>query len=229
MAAHSGGIVTSTTLMVNYPAAVEAGHLAQEHERLGVGLHFQLTGGGRPALAAEQVRSLVDGQGLFRPIANGLSGADPKEALAEGRAQLKRFHELVGRAPTHFDSHHHVHKLPVGEEVLLTLAWETGLPVRGASAEGRARLAREGLRTTDTFIEDFYDEGASLERLLAILGSLELGTTELMCHPAQPDAELLATSGYAAARARELEILTHEEVRQTIQAAGIALVSFAAL
>ncbi len=215
--------------MVNYPAAAEAGRLARENETLGVGLHLQLTGGGRPALPPEQVRSLLDAKGEFRPIAERLAGADPKEAMAEARAQLRRFRELVGRLPSHFDSHHHVHKLPVGEEIILTLAWETGLPVRGASPEGRARLRREGLRTTDHFIEDFYDEAATLENLVAILGRLELGTTELMCHPASVDDELRTTSGYAEPRGRELAALTHEEARQTIQAAGIRLASFVGL
>lgn len=227
--AHTRGIVTSATLMVNYPAAVEAARLAQAHPELGVGIHLQLTGGGSPALPRDQVPSLVDASGRFHAKPEGLAGASPKEILAELRAQLRRFRELLGRRPTHLDSHHHVHKLPIVEPAVLTLAWETGLPVRGASAETRTRLRREGLLTTDHFIEDFYDAGATLESLVAVLGRLEMGTTELMCHPAVVDEELRATSGYAEVRDRELAALTHEEARQTLQAAGIRLINFAAV
>jgi predicted glycoside hydrolase/deacetylase ChbG (UPF0249 family) len=227
--AHTDGIVTSASLMVNYPASADAGRRAGELKDLGVGLHLQFTGGGRPALPPEQVSSLVDASGRFRPLPADIAEADPRDVMAEARAQLRRFRELVGRRPTHFDSHHHAHKLPVVEDAVLTLAWETGLPVRGVSPEGRARLQREGLASTDHFIEDFYDAGASLENLVALLGRVSLGSTELMCHPAVLDEELRTTSGYAEPRACELAALVHEEVRQTVQAAGIRLVSFAGL
>jgi predicted glycoside hydrolase/deacetylase ChbG (UPF0249 family) len=227
--AHARGIVTSASLMVNYPAAADAARLTQQHPELGVGLHLQLTGGGLPALPPDQVPTLLDATGRFHAKPEALATAHPGQILAEARAQLRRFRELVGRRPTHFDSHHHVHKLAAVEQALLTLAWETGLPVRGASSEGRARLRREGLATTDHFVEDFYDAGVSLEGLVALLGRLELGTTELMCHPAVVDAALSTTSSYAEPRGRELEILVHEEVRHTIQASGIKLVTFAVL
>lgn len=227
--AHTRGIVTSATLMVNYPAAAEAATLTKDHAALGVGLHVQFTGSAAPTSPPEQVRSLVDTSGRFHARPDALADADPREVLAETRAQLRRFRELMGRQPTHFDSHHHAHKLPGVIEALVTLAWETGLPVRGASAEVRTRLRGEGLPTTDHFIEDFYDRGATLEGLIAVLVRLEPGTSELMCHPARVDDELRASSGYAEPRERELEALLHDEVRQTIQAAGIKLVSFAGL
>ena len=52
-------------------------------------------------------------------------------------------------------------------EALLTLAWETGLPVRSASPAMRERLRREGIPTTDHFVEDFYDEARDRESLSA--------------------------------------------------------------
>ncbi|HUO86079.1 MAG TPA: ChbG/HpnK family deacetylase, partial [Thermoanaerobaculia bacterium] len=60
--AHRDGIVSSATLMVAYPAAVEAATALADHPRLGVGLHVQLTGG-RPTLPAGRVPSLVDAEG----------------------------------------------------------------------------------------------------------------------------------------------------------------------
>jgi len=227
--AHERGIVTSATLMVNYGPATGAAALARQNPTLGVGLHVALTGG-PPALPPEQIRSLVDFQGRLPPKPDGLARADPAEVLAEVRAQLRRFRQLMGRDPTHMDSHHHSHRESDAVlEALVTLAWETGLPVRNASPAVLERLRREGIRTTDYFVEEFYDRGATLEDVIRILGDLKPGTTELMCHPAVVDEELRGTSGYAEPRTRELEVLTNRDVRQTIQAAGIHLASFASL
>ena len=227
--AHERGIVTSTTLMVNYAPAAEAAAMAKQNAGLGVGLHVQLTGGA-PLLPPEQIRSLVDFQGRLPAKPDGLGQANPAEVLAEARAQLKRFRELMGREPTHMDSHHHSHRESSAVlDALCTLSWETGLPVRNASAAVRERLGREGIRTTDSFVEDFYDKGVTLDEVVRILGDLPAGTTELMCHPAVVDDELRATSGYAEPRTRELQVLTNRELRQVIQAAGIQLITFAAL
>jgi len=227
--AHESGIVTSATLMVNYAPAAEAAELARKNPGLGVGLHVALTGG-PPALPPAQIPSLVDFQGRLPPKPDGLKDANPAEVLAEARAQLRRFRELMGRDPTHMDSHHHSHRESSAVlDALCTLAWETGLPIRNNSPAVRERLEREGIRTTDGFVEEFYDKGATLEVITRILDELKPGTTELMCHPAVVDAELRDTSGYAEPRTRELEVLTNREVRQVVQAAGIQLATFAGL
>jgi len=229
VAAHEKGIVTSATLMVNYAPAAEAAALAKRSPGLGVGLHVALTGG-PPTLPPEQLPSLVDFQGRLPHKPDGLAEADPAEVLAEARAQLRRFRELMGRDPTHMDSHHHSHRESSAVlDALCTLAWETGLPVRNNSPAVAERLRHEGIRTTDHFVEEFYDKGATLEEAVRILGGLQPGTTELMCHPAVVDEELRGTSGYAEPRTRELEVLTHREVRQALQAAGITLATFAGL
>ncbi len=226
--AHDEGIVTSTTLMVGYPAASEAAALAKSRPALGVGLHVALTGGAS-VLPPAQLPTLVDQNGRLPAKPEGLRKAHPRELMAEARAQVRRFRELVGRLPTHFDSHHHSHELPAVLEVLVTLSWETGRPVRSPSAQVRERLRSETILTNDHFIDAFYDGGATLENLITLLGRLGDGTTELMCHPAVVDDELRSTSGYTEPRARELEALTHADARATIQALGIQLVNYDAL
>jgi predicted glycoside hydrolase/deacetylase ChbG (UPF0249 family) len=227
--AHRRGIVTSATLMVAYPGAAEAARLAVENPGLGVGLHLAFTGG-PSVLPASQIPGLARGgeEGLPASV-ESLAGADAGDILAEARAQLRRFRELLGRRPTHLDSHHHAHRFPVVLEALATLAWETGLPVRSLTAEMRARFARERIPTPDRFVESFFGEGATLERLLRLLAGLDLETAELMCHPAMVDDELRSSSGYAEPRARELEVLTHQEARHAIQAAGIRMIHYGEL
>jgi len=227
--AHRRGIVTSATLMVNYPAARHVAALSRESPALGIGLHVALTGG-TPALPPDQLKTLVDTTGALPSKPEGLAAADPSEVLAEVRAQLKRFRGIMGRDPTHFDSHHHSHReVPAVFEALLALAWETGLPVRCANPAMAERLRREGVPTPDYFVDEFYDRGATLADLVRIVESLSAGTTELMCHPAVVDEELRATSGYAEQRTRELDALTRGEARQALQRSGVRLISFGQL
>jgi len=224
--AHRRGIVTSATLMVNYPAARRVAVLSRDSPDLGIGLHVALTGGA-PVLPAEHVRSLVVEGGQLPAKPRGLEAADPAEILAEVRAQLRSFREIMGRDPTHFDSHHHSHReVPAVFEAILNVAWETGLPVRGASPAMADRLRREGVPTPDHFIDEFYDEGATLSDLVRILEGLSPGTSELMCHPAVVDEELRSTSGYAEPRARELDALTQADARRALQRTGVRLVHF---
>jgi chitin disaccharide deacetylase len=102
--AHTNGIVTSTTLMVDQPAARAAAELAQAHPGLGVGLHWDLDG-----------RDLSD------------AGA----VRSELTRQLDAFAELTGRPPTHLDSHHHVHRVPGVRAIAKEIAARAGLPLRG--------------------------------------------------------------------------------------------------
>ena len=227
--AHRRGIVTSATMMVSYPAARRVAALSRDCPALGIGLHVALSGG-VPALPPEQLRSMVDAKGMLPAKPAGLVGADRTEVLAEARAQLNRFREIMGRDPTHFDSHHHSHReVPAVFEAILTLAWETGLPVRNASPSMAEQLRREGVPTPDHFVEEFYGEGATLNDLIGLVEDLPLGTSELMCHPAVVDEELRATSGYAEPRARELDVLTNPAVRQAAQRSGVRLISFGQL
>jgi len=225
---HRRGIVTSATLMVAHAGALEAARVATENPRLGVGLHLALTGG-PPVLPPKQIPSLVDASGQLPEKPEGLAKATPHDVLVESRAQLKRFREILSRPPTHIDVHRHAQRVPAVLEALVILAWETGLPVRCVSLEMKTRLKREGIPTTDRFIDSFFDAGTRLEGLLRIFGELELGTTELVCHPAVVDDELPAQSAHADPRARELQILTDPETRQVLQAAGIRLIHFGEL
>lgn len=224
-AAHERGIVTSATLMVGFPAAVAAARELTDHPRLGVGLHVTLSGA-RPLLPPERIPSLVDGNGDLPRRPDPDWRARPAEIEMEVRAQLARFRDLTGRLPTHLDSHHHSHRLPVVTEVLVKLAHEHGLPVRRASPEVAERLATAGVKTTDAFVERFYGTEARLDVLIEIFSAMGPGTTELMVHPGLVDDELLDGSTYLEDRERELAILTDPAARAALDEHGIRLVSF---
>lgn len=228
--AHAKGLVSSATLMVNYPAAREVADLSREHPRLGIGLHIQLTGGVAVS-DPQKIPSLFDTTGALAAKPEGLAAIAPKadEVLLEVRAQLQLFREIMGRLPTHFDTHHHSHEVPAVLDVVMTLARETGRPMRSSSAEMTKRVREAGIKTSDRFIDAFFGDGATVDTLDKVLRELEGGVTELMCHPAYVDDELRSSSGYAEPREAERRALQNNELRAAIQSLGIRLVTFEAL
>jgi len=228
--AHRDGIVTAATLMVNAPASAAAGRLAREDPTLDVGVHLALTYG-RPITDPARVPSLVEPGGAFptKPAAFlGTGRANADEALAEYRAQYDRARELIGREPSHLDSHHWLHDEPALEWAITELARQTGAAVREQSAAQRDRFRAAGLRTPDVFRREFQHAGhIDVPRLLDLLQDIADGVTELMCHPGEPDLDLAVTSAYAADRAVELATLCDPRVAAGIHEAGIALATFA--
>jgi predicted glycoside hydrolase/deacetylase ChbG (UPF0249 family) len=226
--AHRLGIVTSATAMVNYESIREAASMSRENPKLGIGLHVALTGG-RTALPSSRVPSLVGKDGAQPAKPEGLSGARSAEIAAEVEAQFRKFIEVFGRKPTHLDSHHHSHRLPDVFEAVSSLARREGLPVRNAGGSMVEDLKKAGLRTNDAFEEGFFDKGVSLANLLRIIDTLPQGSTELMCHPAHEDAELAASSSYAAVRVVELKTLCAPEVKAALARGGVRLIAFSEL
>ena len=231
--AHHEGIVTATTMMANAPDTEGAGRAARALRPLDVGVHL-VTTYGTPLSPPEKVRSLLGDDGRFPRVSDLLRAGQPKadEALIEYRAQYRRVRDLIGREPTHLDTHHWVHDMPALEEALLALAKETGAAARTHDGRQRARFRDAGVRTPDRFVREFQHTGAiHLDAMLDLLERLaeEGGVIELMCHPADPDAPLLEGSSYAEERGVELDTLTHPRVRAEIDRLGIELADYTAI
>ncbi|MBN1284785.1 MAG: ChbG/HpnK family deacetylase [Anaerolineae bacterium] len=138
--AHTNGIVTSTTVMINMPGAPAAIEYALAHApSLGVGLHLNLTTGA-PLCKRDHVASLVDAGGDFHHISRWAAVYDRFSAgdfERELRAQVERFVALAGRPPDHLDAHHHASYLhPAALRALLDLAAEYNIPTRKPVAAG---------------------------------------------------------------------------------------------
>ena len=226
--AHRDGIVTATTLMTNAPHTGGAAKLARATPSLDVGVHLVATYD-RPLAEIELIRTLVDKDGrFFRPVELLSRDIDRREALIEYRAQYRKARELLGREPTHVDSHHWVHDHPALEWAIGALAHETGAAARIHSDEQRDRLRARGVRTPDHFAREFQYEGkVGVDSLLALLARVakQTGVTELMCHPGAPDKGL--RSGYARERETELATLTDPRVRAAVKELDITLATFA--
>ena len=203
-AAHEHGIVTSASLMVRWPAAADAAAYARAHPALGVGLHVDL---------GEWERR----DGTWHVVYE-VAGA--LEAGREVRAQLDRFRDLVGRDPTHLDSHQHVHREGPAAGALAELGVELGVPVRSDSAIH--------------YCGSFYGADAGgvplldlirPEALAALVAGLPEGATELACHPA---ARVDLASSYADQRMLEVAALCSPAVRAAVEWGQVELCDFRA-
>lgn len=196
--AHERGIVTSASLMVRGPHAAQAAAWAATRPRLSVGLHLDLE---RWRYAGE-------------PWIGAYAEVPREDATAVGAeltAQLERFYALAGRAPTHLDSHHHLHRAEPARAIVREHARRIGVPVRDCTP---------GLRYEGGF---YGGDAIGVDALCALLRALPPGATELGCHPGIADD---SGSSYAAERTVEVATLCDPRVRATLRAEGIELRSY---
>jgi chitin disaccharide deacetylase len=211
--AHRQGVVTSTSLMVRQPAATAAVAAAAQHPALGVGLHVDLWDS-----APDPRSSIGEWQVLYQHCEE-----EPAAVAAEVQAQIERFFALMGRKPTHLDSHQHVHKLPAVAPVLKAAAAALGVPLRGHSA---VRYLG-GFYGQDERCQPWL-EGISVGNLLSLVDALPAGATEFGCHPGVVAAdEALGGTMYRQERNHEIATLTDQRVRQRLARGDVRLINYA--
>jgi predicted glycoside hydrolase/deacetylase ChbG (UPF0249 family) len=222
------GIVTSTTVIVNRPIAPELVEQLSD-SGLGIGLHLNLTLG-PPVCDARRVASLVDAEGRFvRDPREAAARAKKDEARIELGHQIDAFRALMGRFPTHLDTHHHVGRHEPILEIVLDFAEALRVPVRTQDDSVRATARRRKLRTPDHFVGDAATEPYwSAERVVHHLSTLAPGITEFMVHPGYYDDEL-SYSRYGKQREIELAGLTDPRARDMVAREGIRLVHFGSI
>lgn len=202
-AAHQGGVVTSASLMVRQAAAPDAARRAAAFPDLAIGLHLDLG-----------QWDYVNGEWVAAYSHCDLESAAGVEA--ECRAQLERFRSLLGRPPTHLDSHQHVHNAEPAATVASALAAELDVPLRGR------RIRYEGGFYGQDGKGRPYPDSISPTHLIELIRNLPAGWTEIGCHPAAGPVP----SSYDSERRVELGTLRDPTVSAAISELGISLCSF---
>jgi predicted glycoside hydrolase/deacetylase ChbG (UPF0249 family) len=196
---HTRGVVTSASLMVTGRAVREAVSMSRDLRALAVGLHWDVCGEDERAFDLDDVGAARD----------------------EFRRQLDLFHRLMGRLPTHVDSHRHVHReehlMPHFREWVAPL----GVPLRG---DGRVHYVGGFYAQWEWRVTNLEYVGVPfLQQILR--EEVPAGWTEVSCHPGYRSPDY--TSVYLAEREQEVRTLTDPRVRQTIEELGLRLVSYA--
>lgn len=225
--AHRRGVVTSTTAMMTADAIEHAAQVCVDVPSLAIGLHFVLSYGNPLTMMTSLQRDGKLGKWVWDVARDGLLAE--QEVENELEAQYQKFIALFDRAPTHIDSHHHVHFIPQVWHVVYQFAQQKGLPVRfDPEAAAPQGIIRENVISTEGFSSHFYADNASQAKFLHLLDeSAERGeeTFELMCHPGFVD-RIVQQSAYCFERLVEHEILTAEALRWEMAERGYRLGAF---
>jgi chitin disaccharide deacetylase len=206
--AHEHGVVMSATLMVRWPAAIEAAAYARRSS-LSVGLHLDL--------GEWEYRD-----GEWHTCYQVLATETADSVAQELNRQLEQLERLIGRPPTHLDSHQHVHRNEPARSALVHAAERLGVPVRWFTPGITYSGAFFGQGSRGTPLPD----AITVDALVNVIETLPAGVTELACHPA---AEHDHDSAYGDERVRELETLCDPRVRAAIDRSDVDLRSFADL
>jgi predicted glycoside hydrolase/deacetylase ChbG (UPF0249 family) len=196
---HTRGVVTSASLMVTGRAVREAVSMSRDLPELAMGLHWDVWGEDEREFDIDDRRAVHD----------------------EFHRQLEEFYRLLGRTPTHVDSHRHAHReerlMPLFRELVESL----GVPLRD---DGRVRFvggfyAQWQWRVTN--LE--YVSVPFLQRMLR--EEVGKGWTEFSCHPGYLSSDYAAV--YHREREAEIRTLTDPRIRQTVEELEIRLANYA--
>jgi len=196
---HREGVVTSASLMVTGREVAEAALLSRENPGLSVGLHFDVWGEDEREFDTHDLVATRD----------------------ELRWQLDRFEQLIGRMPTHIDSHRHAHLEPHLRPHFLDWTHELGVPVRG---DGRVNFVGGFYAQWEWKVTQLeYVSVPFLQRMLR--EEVPAGVTEFSCHPGYITPDYHGV--YCHEREAEIATLTDPGVRRVIRDEGIVLLSHA--
>lgn len=255
MRAHTEGVLTSASLMVNEPAATEAAQLARACPSLAVGLHVTLSSG-RAALPPGVIPRLVGQEGRFRedPARAGMvyffSRAARRELAREIEAQFQRFAE-TGLPFSHVDGHQHLHMHPVVWDCVLTqceayrvrrirILNEEFSPVSPGRAIGRRfewlcfralrrrclrKLNGRGFFVPERVYGHLETGRISARYLTELLPRLGGQTNEIYLHPGTPHAQPMP--GGSPEMDVELDALLHPSVALALEQYQVKKMTYA--
>ena len=197
--AHTKGVVTSASLMVTGRAVHEAVAMSRDLPDMAIGLHWDVWGEDEREFDTSDERAVRD----------------------ELARQLDEFDRLMGRLPSHIDSHRHAHLEHDNLAVFMELTEPLGVPLRG---DGHVR-----------YVSHFYAQWKWLETNLEYVSVPFLckvlreevgeGWQELGCHPGYRSDDYEAV--YLDEREAEVQTLVDPAIRAEIDTLGYRLVSYA--
>ncbi len=254
--AHREGVVTSTTIAANMPAAADAVKHLAEAPNLGVGVHLNVSQG--PPLSKAGA-ALAGPDGIMKNTAIGVMLAVMRRPWllraieAEFEAQILWLKEL-GVTPTHLDSHRHIHGFtPIFSRVarlarqyhIRFVRWY-GERLPGAGwAKAPAKQRRTGmvlnvftianaviasdLRGTRGTWGVAHTGGIDSAWLEQVARSVRTGVTEIMTHPGTGGDVAASVSRLRESRKIELAALCDPAVREEFQRNGVELTHYGLL
>jgi len=235
------GILRNTGIFTNMPAAVHAVTLMEGRDHACFGIDFNLVSG--PCVSdPKDIPHLVDENGWF--IRSNVRIKDPRWQSEEGRremfpfeevyrelnAQYDKFLELTnGKKPGYVGGHSLSYE--TFKEAIARLAKERDVCSASEMLE-KINAVQIGRRSTAASTKKTFDPLEQLNKPVTqnVLEDkeklLEAEYAIIGTHPGYLDAELLGLTSLSLERVRDLEMLTHPEIKKLIEENNIELVTF---
>ncbi|HEX6477582.1 MAG TPA: polysaccharide deacetylase family protein [Ktedonobacteraceae bacterium] len=233
----TGGVVSSTTLMVPCPWALHAMQMLSDHPDISFGVHLTVISDvplyrWGSLICREKVPSLIDEAGFFysyERIPEFLAQVNLSELEVEFRAQIEAV-LATSLKPTHLDWHclYNGGRADIFE-MTVKLAKEYGLAVRVFDRSTGEALRRQGLPANEHNVVDSYklDIAEKSAWFARALRELPIGLSEWAAHPALDTPEMQAIEPESwQARPTDLDFLISQEAREIIEQEGIVLLSY---
>lgn len=226
LAAHSDGIVTCTSVMVNMPYAKKALELATQYPNLSLGLHVNVTN--EYALADnEKIPELIDEDGKFvsstirrQQISKGETLFSEEQAYIEAVAQLEKFKQLTGKMPDYIDLHV-LEEKPLIEAICRV---QKDYGIKGCP------YADNNLKDANTHCMDQYNfyqgEKKEFVEYFEEYFNFDNPVSLIVCHPGFLDLYAFNTTSMLKERVLDYGLVTDQKVKEWLQKNEVELVNF---
>ncbi|MBP7055859.1 MAG: ChbG/HpnK family deacetylase [Candidatus Omnitrophica bacterium] len=255
--AFSEGIVTNVNIIPSGEAFQNAIESARRINLTEAGVHLALTEV-RPVSGISEIPTLIPGGERFRSHYWGLfkdlflNKINTDQIYKELKAQVSRAFD-TGIRITSLSSHEHIHMMPAFLPVFIRLAVEYKIPfVRCLKKEkivsaltpwkvfknisvsflgdkASDDIKRAGLFSTDNFMGLLDSGKIDEDRLSALIGTLNEGSTELVTHPGFLGPEVVDRYKFHLGCESELAALTGKKARLALEEHGVKLIKYSEL
>jgi predicted glycoside hydrolase/deacetylase ChbG (UPF0249 family) len=237
--------ITSGSIMMPCPWALEMSTYVKDHPGLDVGIHLTLTAewnlykwGG--LTSSDQISSLLDKNGYFYSTVEALGQvAKGEEAAKELRVQIDRAIAL-GVEPTHIDTHMgSVMANPELIKVYLELSDEYHLPILfprsylGMLPPDVAKMLDSKIYLLDNLfmLEPGMISGKWIDPYIKAVGEMKPGLNDIIVHLAVDNPEMQAiTKGHddygSAWRQNDLDMVLSDEFKDLLKKNNIILITW---
>lgn len=146
---------------------------------------------------------------------NGVRQYEIEQAIIkdEYERQIDKVASLV--EVSYLDCHHHLHEVPIVQEVVIELAQKYNFAVRAVNGQMSRVLKKKGILSSEGALLDFFAENATSHNLFSILSENGKQISELVTHPGYISKEI--DDDYNEYRLNELNVLNDAEVVERIK------------
>lgn len=248
-AAYSKGVVTSTTIIANMPAATDAVKTAKGLEGLGVGVHLNIFEG--KALSKDScVESLLDSKARFALSPAKLAffssfRHDIRKAIKTEMAAQIQWAFDNGLEPTHLDSHKHIHCFPAVFAIVCQLAEGFGISAIRFGLEPKAvsqmpwPLSEKKEKKVACAIRNMAKinriQNSKVLKTDALLGAAHMGRIDtnffraVSLYNRVQITEIMTHPGGVSQGKDEFSALCSEKTKQYLEDGGVELVHYGQL